>query len=464
MTVWNKIAFALICTAVVFTTLAYGTVHQPIIAMFYLTVVMLAVVWAIDGFAGGVLQFSKSRLQIPLLLFGLYALLQAVPFGSYAEAAGIAGVPRTISAEPFATRVTSVHILFLSAFFAAALYTLNTSKRLRRLTTVLTIFGFAYAFYAILQMVLSPDRIYGIYKPQTATPFGSFVNRHDFAAVIELLIALPLGMVFSGTVRADKRLLYLVAIALMGTSMLLSGSRGGLVALIAEILLLVIITTRSSGTKGILLKGGLSFLLVLSAVGGAIFVGGDTSLTRFADSAASDDVTSSRTQIWSNTVRLIGDSLPLGAGIGAYPQAYTKVDTASGYERVEQAHNDYLQVIADAGLVGLILGGLFIYWFFQQGIRAGRVENRSRRGIAAGAFAGCFAILVHSAFDFVLHITAISVMSLTVLAMLIASTRDFDDDVTDVDEDVQRRRRRKKASVTPISEPGLRSLQPGTDK
>lgn len=451
MTFWNKLAFFLIGTAVVFTTLAYGTVHQPIIAMFYILIVLTAMAWAADGLFSGTLQFSKSKLQIPLLLFGVYALLQAIPFGSYAEAAGIAGIGRTISAEPFATQTTAIHIFFLSAFFAVALYTLDTSARLRRLTAVLTVFGFAYAFYAILQMVLSPDKIYGIYKPQTATPFGSFVNRHDFAAVIEMLIALPLGMVLSGSVRADKRLLYLVAVALMGTSMLLSGSRGGLIALIAEILLLVIITTRSRGTKGIILKGGLSILLLLSAVGGAIFVGGDTSLTRFAESATSDDITSSRTQIWTNTVKLIGDSLPLGAGIGAYAQAYTKVDSASGFERVEQAHNDYLQVVADAGVVGFVLGGLFLFWFFREGLRNSKTENRSRRGIAAGAFAGCFAILVHSAFDFVLHITAISVMFLAVLAILIASGRTYDDDITDVDEN-HHRRRRKKASVTAISE------------
>lgn len=451
MTFWNKLAFFLIGTAVVFTTLAYGTVHQPIIAMFYILIVLTAMAWAADGLFSGTLQFSKSKLQIPLLLFGVYALLQAIPFGSYAEAAGIAGIGRTISAEPFATQTTAIHIFFLSAFFAVALYTLDTSARLRRLTAVLTVFGFAYAFYGILQMVLSPDKIYGIYKPQTATPFGSFVNRHDFAAVIEMLIALPLGMVLSGSVRADKRLLYLVAVALMGTSMLLSGSRGGLIALIAEILLLVIITTRSRGTKGIILKGGLSILLLLSAVGGAIFVGGDTSLTRFAESATSDDITSSRRQIWTNTVNLIGDSLPLGAGIGAYAQAYTKVDSASGFERVEQAHNDYLQVVADAGVVGFVLGGLFLFWFFREGLRNSKTENRSRRGIAAGAFAGCFAILVHSAFDFVLHITAISVMFLAVLAILIASGRTYDDDITDVDEN-HHRRRRKKASVTAISE------------
>lgn len=451
MTFWNKLAFVLMSVIVIFTTLAYGTVHQPIIALFYLMVVLAMIAWAVDSFRSGKIRFSRSRLQIPLLLLGLYAGIQIIPFGYYAEAGGLSGIARTISVEPFATQVTGLHMFLLSGFFAVALYCLNSAVRLRRLVSILTVFGFAYAFYAILQSVLSPDKIFGIYKPQYATPFGSFVNRHDFAAVIEMLIALPLGMIFAGAIRPDKRLLYLVAVAIMGASLLLSGSRGGLVSLIASILLLIIMTTRSRGRREVALKVALSAVLVASAIGGAIFVGGETSLTRFADSAASEDVTSSRTEIWSVTLKVISEHLPMGVGLGAFGQAYTKFDSASGYERVEQAHNDYLQIVADAGLVGLAIGALFLFWFFQEGIRNSRSENTLRRGVAVGAFAGCFAILVHSIFDFVLHITAISVLFLTLMAILVASGRKFDDDITDLDDD-HGRRRRKKASVTPISE------------
>jgi O-antigen ligase len=453
MTIWNKIAFTLISVIVTFTTLAYGAVHQPIIALFYILTILSLMAWAADSFSSSTLRFSRSRLQIPLLLLSIYSFVQIIPFGSYADAAGIAGIPRTISVDPFSTQVTAVHMLLLSVFFAVALYCLDSAARLRRIVTILTGFGFLYAFYAILQSVLSPDKIFGIYDPQTATPFGSFVNRHNFAAVIEMLIALPIGMLLTGSVRPDKRLLYIVAVALMGSSLLLSGSRGGLVALIAEILLAIIITTRSHGRKNLALKVALSLMLVVSAVGGAIFVGGDTSLTRFADTAASEDISSSRTQIWSVTLKVISEHLPFGAGVGAFPQAYTKFDTASGYERVEQAHNDYLQVLADAGVAGLVIGALFLFWFFQEGMRNSKSENKFRRGIAVGAFAGCFGILIHSAFDFVLHITAISVMFLTMMAILVASGRTYDDDITDF-EDGSNKRRRKKASVTPITEKG----------
>lgn len=444
----NNLAFVLICSIIVFTTMAYGAVHEPVLALFYFIIAVLPLLWATDCFRNGDVRMSTSMLQVPLMVLALYGLIQIIPFGSYAETSGIADIPRTISIEPFATKVTSLHILALAIFFSAVLVYLDNAKRLRRFTTFIIVFGFIYAFYAILQSVLSPAKIYGIYAPRSATPFGSFVNRHDFAALIEMAVSVPLGLLFVGAVKSDRRLLYIVAVTLMISALLLSGSRGGLVALTAEIILLLILTTAAQGIKRLVLKTALSLLLAAAAVGGAIFVGGDTSLTRFADTATSGDISSNRFHIWDVTLKIIAHSFPFGAGLGAYTQAYTQFDTLSGQDLVEQAHNDYLQMLADAGLVGLVVCGLFLFWFFREGIRNTRRNNTFRRGVAVGAFAGCFAILVHSLFDFVLHVTAISVMFLSLLALLVSAGRRFDDDITEFD--VTRSRSRRSASVTSI--------------
>ena len=461
MTKLNKIVFFLICAAGICTTLAYGTVHQPVIAVFYAVIASLVVLWAVDSALSGSVRVSRDMLQAPLVMLGAYALIQIIPFGTLVDAAGMTGVPRTISLDPFSTQITAIHIFALCIFFAIALIYIDSTARLRRIVTVITVFGFIYAFYAILQAVLSPDKIYGIYKPQSATPFGSFVNRHDFAAIIEMTISIPLGMIFAGSLRSDKRLLYVVAIALMGSALLLSGSRGGLISLIAAIILIVILTSRARGTKSLVLKTALSFALIMAAVGGAVFVGGDTSLTRFNDAVASDDISSSRTQIWGVTLKVIAENLPLGTGLGAFAQAYTRFDPAGGFERVEQAHNDYLQLLADAGIAGFVIGGLFLFMFFRAGVIGATVTNTFRRGVAVGAFAGCFAILVHSLFDFVLHITAIAIMFLTLLAMLAASSRDYADDVDEFDKP---QRKRRSASVTPISPSHSRPMKSRSDK
>jgi O-antigen ligase len=425
----NRIAFILIAASVVFTTLAYGAVHQPVIAIFYAVVGVTAVLWAADGFVSGEMKIGRSDLQWPLYALAAYGFLQAVPLGPATGISGIQSIPRTISLDPNSTAVSAIHIALLAIFFSTALVFVNSVKRLKLLVGVITVFGFAYAFFAILQGVLSPKMIYGIYEVAVGTPYGSFVNRNNFAAVMLMAAGIPLGLVFANAVAKDRRLLYITAITLMCVSLVLSGSRGGLVAFVTQVLLLLLLTGERRLRGRFYLKAALSILLVAAVVGGAIFVGGESSLTRIADSTAEKDVTTNRLHIWAVTTKVIGSNLPFGTGLGAFGAAFTKYDAASGLERVEQAHNDYLQVAADAGVPGLVIGGFFLFFLFKEARASLKVENAFRRGIAVGAFAGIFAVLVQSTFDFVLHITAVSVMFLTLLTLLSAARYQYSDDL-----------------------------------
>lgn len=445
----SKFLFFLLCATLIFTTVAYGAVHQPIIAIFYLIAFVIVLLWAFDAFSTGVLRFNKSLLLIPLIGGFLYGILQVIPFGSIAETAGVAGIPRTISLEPFATEVSAMHFLALSIFFAAFLTYVDTAERLRKTVYVITIFGFVFAFFAILQAVLSPTKIYGIYEPRFAVPFGSFVNRHNFAAYMEMTLALPLGLMFVGAVGRDKRLIYITAIGLMGIALLLSGSRGGFVSMLAEIFFLVILTTKTKSPAQMALKIGFSVLLTALIVFGAILIGGESSLTRFAETAASKDFSTNRTHIWEVTLSIIKNNLPFGAGLGAFGVAYTPYDSLNGLERVEQAHNDYLQVLADAGIAGLLLGAFFIFELFKTGLQNAQISNKFRRGVAVGALAGCFAIFVHSLFDFVLHTTAIALLFVTLVSLVVVSGGEFNDDE---ESQQSRQKKRRAASVTAIEE------------
>jgi O-antigen ligase len=448
MTWANKFAFFLIAVIIVFTTVAYGTVHQPVLAAFYLLVAVTTILWAADGFLTGAVRFNPDPLQLTLLAAAVYGFLQVVPFGYVADVAGVSSIPRTISADPFATQVSAIHFFALFLFLSVLLVLLDSASRIRKLAIVITVFGFAYAFFAILQSVLSPLKIYGIYE--ATSPFGSFVNRHNFAAYMEMALAVPLGLIFTGAITKDKRLLYITAVALMGVSLLLSGSRGGLIAFLSEIIFLVLLTTGTKSRSNLALKLALAVLLFVAVIGGAIFVGGDTSLTRVAETAASSDLTTGRSNIWKVTVEVIKANLPFGAGFGAFGVAYTPHDNMSGgLERVEQAHNDYLQVLADAGLIGLLIGGFFLYRIIISGRSAAAIRNPFRRGIAFGSLAGIFAILVHSLFDFVLHTTAVSVMFLTLVSLVIACRNSYEDDVEYLPG--ERSARRSSASVSPIS-------------
>ena len=450
----SKIIFFLLCATIILTTLAYGTVHQPTISLFYLTGVVVVVLWAVDCFKSGVLRFNKSLVQIPLLAIVLYGIIQIIPFGSLAETAGVAGIPRTISLEPFWTKVFTLHFFAFFIFLAALLTFIDSAKRLRMIVTLITVFGFAFAFFAILQYVLSPTKIYGIYEPLNAQPFGSFINRHNFAAYIEMAIALPLGLIFVGAVHKDKRLLYVTAIGLMGVALLLSGSRGGLVAVLAEVFFLLIVTTETKSYGQIALKVGLAGLLIATIIFGAMLVGGETSFTRLAETAASNDITTNRAHIWNVTLDVIKNYLPFGTGLGGYAVAYTQFDTFNGIERVEQAHNDYLQILTDAGIIGLLIAAFFVFRLFKTGLKNGKSSNTFRRGVACGALAGCFAILVHSLFDFILHTTAITYLFVVLVSLVVVSGNNFADDIRDFDHrrGGSRKKNKEAASVTSISE------------
>ena len=102
---------------------------------------------------------------------------------------------------------------------------------------------------------------------------------------------------------------------------------------------------------------------------------------------------------------MIKDHPILGVGLGAYQFVYPRYDQSSGILRAEQAHNDYLHIIAETGIVGLILTISFIVILFGKGFALMQTKNIRRRAVILGALAGCFGIAIHSFVDFNLQIT-----------------------------------------------------------
>ncbi|MEO5859747.1 MAG: O-antigen ligase family protein [Pyrinomonadaceae bacterium] len=438
----NQAGYAMIFLLIAFSTTLYGAVHQGVLAIVYLGIGSMSIMWAVEGLRSGLLKFSREPAQLILFGAALYGLIQVIPLGTLELTAGVENIPRTLSLDPFATQVNAIHFFALGLFLACVCVSINSANRLRNLAVFIIVFGSIYAFYAILQSVLSPTMIFGLLESQL--PFGSFVNRNNFAAWMEMAVAIPMGMLFAGSVSQDKRLIYLTASVLMGVSIVLSGSRGGLIALVIQVGFLFLITYSQRDRSSTMLKVVLSAGILLAIVAGTAFVGGENALTRIQEDQAVAEGVVARPQIWRVTVKMIAKNMPFGVGLGAYGVAYTKYDDASGFERVEQAHNDYLQVLSDGGIVGGALGLAFIFLVFRLGLKAVRVSNLERRGIAAGAFAGILGVLLHSLFDFVLHTTAIALLFLTLVGMLAAARSKFPDDSPDPEK---RRRRTMTASA-----------------
>ena len=68
----SKIIFFLLCTTLVWTTLIYGAVHNPIIAIFYIVVVLISVFWIIDAFISKAFRFNKNLIQLTILATAVF--------------------------------------------------------------------------------------------------------------------------------------------------------------------------------------------------------------------------------------------------------------------------------------------------------------------------------------------------------------------------------------------------------
>lgn len=415
------------------SALAFGTVDSWALAVFQLGAGFVVTLWAADAWRTRRLRLSRNLLPLPLL--GLFAvgLVQLLPFGGAGGMiAGLTSAPvRTLTLDPTATRFVLMQLAALLIYFSATLVFTDSPKRLRFVVRAITIFGFLLAVFGMLQYFINPAQIYWLRQPQYAVPFGPFINRHHFAAYMELTIALPLGLLFSGAVTDERRLLYAFAIGMMSIALLLTQSRGGLLSLAAEVFFLVVITgvirrrdkraaetaTPGMTTRAALVRAGLGFALVAALLVSAISFGGEESLVRLVGTVDAADPTSGRTQFWQGAWEVIKHHPVLGAGLGAFGVAYTRYDVLHGIERLEQAHNDYLQVLADAGIVGGVLGLCFIGLLFRYGFARINSADKFRRGVAAGALAGCFAVLVHSFFDFSLHLPSHALLFLVLAAL-----------------------------------------------
>jgi O-antigen ligase len=251
---------------------------------------------------------------------------------------------------------------------------------------------------------------------------------------MELTIALPLGLLFAGAVDKERGAIYAFIAVLMGVALIMTTSRGGIISLVAEIMFLVVVTAiwrkpesshhhhhhhrpRISRFKGAAIRIGLAGALLVGLFLGVIYFGGEFSINRFIDSVNTDDPTTGRAHFWAVTLDIIKAHPYVGTGLGAFSVIYTKYDSRNGMFRLEQAHNDYLQVLSDGGIVGAALALSFVVLLFYKALKRARSKDDFRRGVALASLSGCFAVLVHSFFDFTLHTTANALLFLVLAAL-----------------------------------------------
>src|SRR5258706_13662555 len=290
-TLASRMAVLTICVAVVLTTLAYGTVHYWAMAIFALSASGIVCLWCVDGLVLRSVQLSRNVLQWPLLGIIVLALIQLLPVRA-ADNAGLSLSPvRSLSLDPYSTRLFLVQVTALLIYFVATLIFIDTPRRLRTIVRTITIFGFLLAMFGLTQSFTSDGtRVYWFRQLTQSTAFGPFINRHHFAGYMELAIALPLGLLFSGSVESYNRRVYAFAAVMMGVALIMTSSRGGIISLAAEILFLAVVAgpgvargerrPRAQRVRSALMRAGLALGLIAVLIGGAIAVGGADAFSR----------------------------------------------------------------------------------------------------------------------------------------------------------------------------------------
>jgi O-antigen ligase len=112
----------------------------------------------------------------------------------------------------------------------------------------------------------------------------------------------------------------------------------------------------------------------------------------------------SRPEIWKDTWALVRANAFFGIGLGAYKAVFPQYARHDGMYVVDYAHNDYLQILSDGGIIGGALALCFLLLLGRTIWRALQAADPLEAGLALGAGAGLVALLVHSVFDFNLQI------------------------------------------------------------
>jgi tetratricopeptide (TPR) repeat protein len=207
------------------------------------------------------------------------------------------------------------------------------------------------------------------------------------------------------------------ALALMASSVFVCLSRGGMLALAASSLLglaLWVFRFRRSAQTGVLL---LAPAVVLALV---FWFGFDRVTTRLEDLRRDEVLKDSRMAIWSHAVPLVQDFFLWGTGFGTY--RYVEMMHRDDADQVDliidHAHNDFLEVLVEAGLFGLVVSVLAIALLFRHGLRAVRGDQGEPAALTLGALIGLAAISFHSFSDFSLHMPANAVLATVLCAQL----------------------------------------------
>jgi len=411
----------------------YGTVEPWWEAVFECAVFFLGLLWIVHGLFNGAWIQGNVRVFGPMIALVALALVQSLPLWHMDWAGSKAWY--AISADPFESLRFA---LKTSALVLAGLMLVRYTGSRRRLSVLVHVIigvALATALFGIARQGMQHAPGFGLPRLRPGMGYAQFINKNHFAYLMEMATGLVAGVAIMRSEKRERLLIYLAAFLVMWVALVLTNSRGGLLAMVAQVVCapMIILDSRPrpadatpSWTRSVAVRAVMIVALLIVVAGGIVWLGGDQLATGAQTAAIEIDggyqsemnEGARRRDIWRATW-LIFKTHPLaGAGFGGYWAEVPQFHQGSGKLVPQQAHNDYLEVLASGGVVGIGLLAWFAVMVVRQARQALTVTDGFQRAVAGGAIIGLVGVAVHSMVEFGLHITLNALVFVALVAIL----------------------------------------------
>ena len=452
-----KVVLHIFLTALIFAPLAFGSVElwSQAINTVLLCLIVLTLFW-------GAHRKENYWYTVPALLplLGLlgYMLFQLLPlppfflkllspqsFSVYSlteEAGDNAWHPLTLN--PKATLKEFFRFSTYALCYIATVQLLSRYRFLKKVLLTLCLLAGAIAFEGIIQKYGSPTKIYWFRATvDNVTMMGPWVYHNHFAGYMEMLLPVCLALflyhrpAFSYDLplrekilsvftlpKANMHIILGLCAILMYASIFVSLSRGGIISSTLSLLFFLFLLTRYKDNFSHSARGKYILLFLLVSVAAISWFGWEPIFGRFDKIAnASGEIQESRLIVWRDSWRMIKDFPIFGSGFGTFLTTYPAYRTVPGKFIYDHAHNDYLEILTDGGLVGFLLVSLFLLVLFRNTLAVlAKRRDHFATLLTVGSMSGIVALLLHSVTDFNMHNGANGLYFFLLCGILVSSS------------------------------------------
>ncbi len=404
----NDALAAGICLLLAFGALAFGGVQEWAMCVLEIGAALLVTVWVVRELVNDRLEILSNPLSVPVFLF-----------------AGLVAIQLLLHRTAY-WYVTWQKALLWAAYAMLGFLTAQCFRdrvSLKRLSIFLGVFGYLVALLAIAPEFAGNGKIYWVVPDQSGSGFfGPYSNHAHYAGLMEMLVPFPLVLAMAGFSPSPMRGLYSFAAVIMSSTIFLSKSLGGIVAFAVELGVLAILSARGRHTRRQVASLALFCLLLLFCLMLLRPSGLWERLTQLQDPLDKTHA-ASRITIVEDSFKMVRQRPLLGWGFGTFPIVYPSFRSFYTDLAVNAAHNDFVELLVETGLLGFALMVAFVYLLYRTGIH--RVEHwrdDPRTGTRLAALVGCTGLLVHSFFDFNLQIPANAALFFALAAVATGTT------------------------------------------